>query len=139
MRTFGDRIRHTVLFELIALVIVAVAGSWILGRSMATIGALGIMFSVMVMGWNLLYNWLFDHWHRIYRQSAKRTVMLRLAHAVLFELVILFAGVFLVAWWLDVSYLHALVLDIGFAVFFVGYAFAYNWAYDTVFPVPDNR
>ena len=135
MRTLADRLRHTVLFEIIALVIVALVGSRIIGRSVTEVGALSLMFSVMVMFWNLLFNWMFDHWDRKFRHSAKRGVGVRLVHAVLFELGILFAGVFLVAWWLDMTLLQALLLDIGFAVFFVAYAFGYNWLYDTVFPV----
>ena len=135
MRSLPDRIRHTVLFELVALVLVATVGGWIIGRTVIEMGALSLMFSVMVMFWNLLYNWLFDHWDRKYRQLAKRGVGLRLAHAVLFELGILTFGVFLVAWWLDMTLLQALILDIGFAIFFIAYAFAYNWVYDIVFPV----
>ena len=62
MRSLGDRIRHTILFEIIALAIVASFGSWIIGRSVVDVGILGIMFSVMVMGWNFLFNWMFDLW-----------------------------------------------------------------------------
>lgn len=57
-------------------------------------------------------------------------------HAVLFELVLLIAGIFLIAWWLEIGYIDALIMDIGFSVFFLCYAFAYNWLYDIVFPVP---
>ncbi len=135
MRSLGDRIRHTILFEIIALAIVASFGSWIIGRSVVDVGILGIMFSVMVMGWNFLFNWMFDLWDAKYRHSADRGFGLRVVHAVLFELGILIAGVFLVAWWLDMTLLQALILDIGFAIFFVAYAFAFNWLYDTVFPV----
>ncbi len=135
MRSLGDRIRHTILFEIIALAFVALAGSWIIGRSMLDVGALGLMFSVMVMCWNLLFNWMFDRWDRRYRHSASRGVGLRLVHAVLFELGILIAGVFIVAWWLDMTLLQALILDIGFAAFFIAYAFGFNWLYDSVFPV----
>ena len=138
MRSLGDRIRHTILFEMIALAIVALAGSWVIGRSVVDVGVLGIMFSVMVMGWNFLFNWLFDQWDRRYRHSAKRGVGLRVGHAVLFELGILIAGVFLVAWWFDMTLLQALVLDIGFAAFFVAYAFGFNWLYDIVFPIANS-
>ena len=27
-------------------------------------------------------------------------------------------------------------MDIGFALFYMGYAFVFNWAYDRVFPIP---
>ena len=41
-----------------------------------------------------------------------------------------------VAWWLEVSLWRALVMALGFAAFYVVYAFAFNWVYDRVFPVP---
>lgn len=136
MRTLKDRIRHTFLFEFIALIIVVVLGSKIIDKPMEMVGALGLMFSMLAMGWNLLFNWLFDHWDKKYRASAKRGFILRIVHAVLFELVLLVAGVFLISWWLDMPYWQALILDIGFSVFFLVYAFGFNWTYDLVFPVP---
>jgi uncharacterized membrane protein len=136
MRTLSDRIRHAAIFEIIALVIVIVAGSWITGHSAASMGMLGLIFSLFVVGWNLLYNWLFDLWEREYRNTTKRGFGMRVWHAVLFEAGILVFGVFLVAWWLGITLLQALVLDIGIAVFFVVYAFIFNWVYDIVFPIP---
>ena len=135
MRTFKDRLRHTALFELIALFLVAFVGGWAVGQSPQVMGALSLMFSVLAMAWNMLFNWLFDLWDQRYRGGAARTVGLRIVHAVLFELALVFSGMFLVAWWLDMSLLDALILDVGFSAFFLVYAFAYNWAYDMVFPV----
>lgn len=139
MRTIGDRIRHAVTFEIIALALVAFVGSRIIGQSVEMMGALGLMFSVLVMGWNMLYNWLFDLWDLKYRNAAGRGVAIRLAHAILFEAGLLTAGVFLVAWWLDMTLLDALILDLGFAAFFVAYAFVFNWTYDLIFPAPQRR
>ena len=136
MRTLPDRIRPTLLFEFVAILIVAFVGSWITGHSVQQFGVLGLMFSVLAMAWNLLFNWLFDHWELRFRPGRKRTVALRVIHAVLFELVLLIAGVFLIAWWLDMGLLAALVLDVGMSAFFVVYAFAFNWAYDMIFPIP---
>ncbi len=135
MRTLNDRIRHTLLFEFIALIIIAIFGSWITGLPVEMLGALSLMFSVLAMAWNMLYNWLFDLWDMKYRLAAKRGFLIRAIHAVLFELVLLSVGVFLVAWWLSIPLLEALVLDIGLSAFFVVYAFGFNWSYDLVFPV----
>jgi len=136
MRTLPDRIRHTLMFEGIALGVVAFGGAWITGQPVAKIGALGIMFSVLAMAWNLAFNWMFDLWDRRYRNMAKRTVGLRIAHAVLFEIVLLTVGIFLVAWWLQIGYLEAFLLDLGMSAFFLVYAFCFNWTYDVIFPVP---
>lgn len=138
MRTLLDRIRHTILFETIALFIVIVVGSKITGETPEKIGALGLMFSVLAMGWNFVFNWLFDCWDQKYRNAAPRGVYIRCVHAVLFEGVLFVCGIFLVAWWLDISLMRAFWLDIGMSAFFVCYAFFYNWGYDLVFPVPQQ-
>lgn len=134
MRTFADRVRHTLMFEVIALILVATIGAWITGRSVETIGLLGLMFSALAMFWNFTFNWMFDHWERVHRNGQKRTVLIRVIHAVLFEAALLLVGIFLVAWWLDVTYWYAFMLDIGFSSFFLVYAFCFNWAYDLLFP-----
>lgn len=136
MRTFSDRLRHTILFEAIAVALVAVGGGLITGHGMMSIGALTLMLSLVAMILNLVYNWLFDLWDRAYRAMARRGAGLRVVHAILFEAVMLVAGLFVTAWWLDLSYRDALMLDLGFAVFFLIYAFCFNWTYDVVFPVP---
>ena len=136
MRTFRDRLRHTLIFEAIALFLVAIPGGLILDRPIELMGALSLMFSVLAMAWNLVFNWGFDLWDRRYRAMVKRGFGIRAVHAVLFEAGLLFAGLFLIAWWLGMSYRDAFLLDISLSAFFVVYAFAYNWGYDLVFPVP---
>ncbi len=136
MRTFFDRLRHTLLFEAIALSIVTVGGAWATGHSLFSIGTLGLIFSGLAMVWNLVYNWVFDLWDRAHRGMAPRGPGLRAVHATLFEAVLLFVGLFITAWWLGVSYWEALMLDLGFSAFFLVYAFCFNWTYDLVFPVP---
>ena len=39
----------------------------------------------------------------------------------------------LMAWYLGISLLHAFLMDVAFALFYVLYAFVFNWAYDCVF------
>ncbi|MDP3290282.1 MAG: PACE efflux transporter, partial [Methyloversatilis sp.] len=60
----------------------------------------------------------------------------RVWHALGFELGLLVMTLPLIAWWLSVSLLDALIVDLGLIVFYVLYAFFYNWAYDRVFPPP---
>ena len=66
--------------------------------------------------------------------APKRPCCVRVLHAVLFEggLLVLLAP--FIAWYLGVGLWHALVMDVSFALFYMGYAFVFNWAYDTVFP-----
>ncbi len=136
MRSFPDRLRHTLIFEAIALFLVAVPGGWLLDRPMEIMGALSLMFSVLAMSWNLAFNWMFDLWDRKHRGMARRGVGIRIVHAVLFEAGLVIAGLFLIAWWLDMTYRDAFLLNVSLSAFFLVYAFCYNWAYDMVFPVP---
>lgn len=139
MRSFWDRVRHSVLFEGIALSIVAVFGSWITGHSISEIGVLGLIMSLIAMGWNFVYNWLFDKWYVANRGSEPRSIALRVVHAILFEACLLAIGIIVIMLWLQMNFVQALLLDIGFAVFFLVYAFVYNWVYDLVFPVPTTE
>lgn len=136
MRTLRDRIRHSLMFEGIALSIVTVGGAWITGHSAAEFGMLSVMFSVIAMVWNFVFNYLFDLWDRKYRGMARRGPGIRAVHAVLFEAVLLTIGIFLTAWWLAISYWDAFILDVALSVFFLVYAYVFNWTYDLVFPVP---
>lgn len=136
MRTLPDRIRHTILFEAIAVTLFAVIGGWVLGLPVEVTGALGLMFSALAMVWNLVFNWLFDLWDRKYRGMARRGFVVRAVHACLFELGLVIAGLFLIAWWLEVGYQEAFLIDISSSAFFLVYAYVYNWSYDQAFPPP---
>ncbi|SFK48673.1 PACE efflux transporter [Shimia haliotis] len=139
MRTFADRIRHMVLFEGIALFLLVAGATLFSEFDVKMFGAFGLMMSLLAMLWNLIYNWLFDLWDRRVRNFAPRTPLLRVAHAILFEVGLLIAGTLLAVWWLEISLWHAFVLDVGLSIFFVIYAYIFNWTYDTVFPPPHAR
>lgn len=137
MRTSKDRLRHTILFELFGLVTVTPLASWILDKDMGRIGSLAITISLMAMATNFFYNLAFDHvlvW--LGRPVNVRPPWMRALHAVLFEVTLLLITLPIVAWWLDMTLWQALLTDIGFALFFLAYAYIYNWTYDRVFPMP---
>lgn len=137
MRTSSDRLRHTLLFEVFGLVLCAPLASWILDKSLIQIGALSIALSLTAMCVNYVYNLIFDKaLIRMGRPLNKRSVWLRMFHAILFEASLIIITVPVVAWWLDMTLLTAFLTDIGFTMFFIVYAFFYNWAYDVVFPIP---
>lgn len=137
MRTTADRIRHTLLFELIGLVICVPLASWILNKGLAQIGSLSIALSLTAMCVNYVYNLVFDiTLVRLGRPVNVRPTWMRAIHAILFETSLVVLTVPMVAWWLDMTIGAAFLTDIGFTLFFIFYAFAYNWAYDIVFPMP---
>jgi uncharacterized membrane protein len=137
MRTTADRIRHTLLFEIIGLAICVPLAAWILDKDLAQIGALSIVLSLTAMWLNYVFNLIFDiALVRLGRPVNVRPVWMRVLHAMLFEASLLILTIPVVAWWLDMTLWTAFLTDIGFALFFLIYAFIYNWVYDVVFPMP---
>ncbi|NDV52440.1 MULTISPECIES: PACE efflux transporter [Roseobacteraceae] len=139
MRSRSDRIRHALSFELLGLALVTPLGAWAFDRDMHEIGLVALVCATVATGWNYVYNLLFDLWMSRRYGHTRKSVLLRVGHAVLFELGLLVALAPYIAWELGVSLGHALVMDMGFAGFYLVYAFVFNWLYDLVFPIPQAR
>ncbi|WP_319541377.1 PACE efflux transporter [uncultured Pseudodesulfovibrio sp.] len=140
MRTQADRIRHTIMFEVIGLLTCVPLAAWILERDILKVGTMSMVISLTAMGCNYLFNIAFDHLLvKLGRRLNDRPPWLRCIHAVSFEASLLILTVPFVAWWLDLSLWAAFITDIGFAVFFLVYAYFYNWAYDAIFPMPADQ
>jgi uncharacterized membrane protein len=93
-------------------------------------GALAIMLSSVAMIWNMIYNTIFDRlWPA---DRVKRRLPVRIAHALGFEGGFILIGLPLAAWMLNVTLWQALMVEIGFFLFFLPYTVVYNWAYDTL-------
>ena len=131
-KSVRERFFHALAFELLAIAICAPLGAWLLGYSLAHIGLLTLMISLVAMIWNMIFNAIFDRAQR--RLGFERTLMARVLHAVLFEIGLVLAVVPLAAWWLDIGLWEAFVLDIGIALFFLPYTFLFNLAYDHLRP-----
>lgn len=139
MRTTWDRVRHTVGFEVIGLLMFAPLGSLVFGYSLHDMGIIAAVASLIAAVWNYVYNVLFDKSMVRLTGSVRKSTVIRVLHALLFELGLLVVFLPMVAWYLDISVLEALIMDIAVAGFYVVYAFFYNWAYDAIFPVPGGN
>lgn len=137
MRKPLDRLRHAVCFELIALAIVTPLGALIFDKPLLDIGVVGVVSALLAMLWNLVYNHAFDHWMQRRLGTTAKTPRLRIVHAVLFEIGLLVVLLPFIAWYLGISPVQALVMDLSFAGFFLVYALVFNWAYDRLFPLPE--
>ncbi|WP_425219137.1 multidrug/biocide efflux PACE transporter [Ralstonia solanacearum] len=131
-----ERVLYALAFELIATLICAPLLSWLMGQPLAQMGALTILFALAAMAWNMVFNAAFERIERIERIERRcgwtRTLTVRAAHAVAFEGGLVVLLVPLGAWWLGVSLLQALLLDIGLMLFFLPYTFFFNLAYDNL-------
>ncbi|MBF0657843.1 PACE efflux transporter [Psychrobacter sp. NG25] len=139
MRTTKDRIRHTLGFEIVGLIIFVPLASWLFGFDIHAIGLIAVAGSIIATVWNYFYNLLFDHSMVKLRGNAHKTVPIRLLHAFLFEGGLLLLFLPMIAWYLGISLWQAFMMDITMATFYVVYAFFYNLSYDKVFPIPENH
>ncbi|MET0530433.1 MAG: PACE efflux transporter [Microvirga sp.] len=137
MRTTRDRIRHALSFEIIGLALVTPLGAWAFGMPLHDIGVVGFVSATIATIWNYIYNLGFDRVIQRVRGSTAKTASIRVLHTVLFEAGLLLVLMPPIAWYLGISLWQAFLLDISFAVFYMVYAFVFNWAYDRVFPLPE--
>jgi len=131
---FWARIIHMLGFEVFGVLIFTPFAMLVLNESIFHIGVIAIAISLMAMVWNFIYNYIFDliesylNGHR-----STRKVSMRLLHSLLFEIGLLIVTVPLVAYWLEMSLLNALLVDIGFVIFYLVYAFFYNYIFDKIY------
>ncbi|WP_111497410.1 PACE efflux transporter [Marinobacter bohaiensis] len=138
MRTTGDRIRQAISFEAIGLVLIIPLIAYAFHLPLDDTGVLGLIGATMATLWNYVFNLGFDHTLKRLTGSTRKSLKLRVLHAISFELGLLLAFLPVVMWWLGIGLVEALVMDLTFVVFYLIYAFVFTWAYDTVFPDRDN-
>lgn len=135
MRTTCDRLRHTILYEVLLLALSIPMLSLILHQPPVKIGSMEIFFSFLAMTLNYVYNLLFDKvLLRLGKPLYPRAWRLRILHALLFEGGFILVSVPVVMASLKYTLWQALALDVGFLVAVPVYTFVYNLSYDWVFP-----
>ena len=137
MRTTADRIRHAISFEVIGILLATPLGALVFNLHAGDSAVIVIGSATIAMAWNYIYNLGFDHAMTRLRGSTLKTVPLRVLHAVLFELGLLAMLMPLIALYLGISLWEALLMDLAFALFYMGYALVFNWGYDRLFPLPE--
>ncbi|MBM1172244.1 PACE efflux transporter [Microvirga arabica] len=137
MRSTGDRIRHAISFELGGLALISPLGAWAFGMPVADVGVVGVACAIIATVWTYIYNLAFDAALQRLRGGTHKSLPLRILHAVVFELALLALLMPVIAWYLEVGLVHALVMDVAFAGAYMVYALVFNWAYDRAFPLPE--
>ncbi|NOH55398.1 PACE efflux transporter [Vibrio coralliilyticus] len=125
-----ERILHMVLFELVALILMATLATLITGNGAGKMAGLAIALSLIAMGWNYIYNYGYD---KVFgADRSKRTAKVRILHGLGFELGMMIISFPVLMWTLQLGLWSVLVMDIGVVIFFVLYSIGFNWVYDTI-------
>ncbi|CAO4134345.1 PACE efflux transporter [Methylorubrum extorquens] len=136
MRTTRDRIRHALLFEIFGLALIIPFGTVLFGLHASEMGVIGVGSAITAAAWNYVYNLGFDRVMQRWTGHTRKSLALRVAHAVLFEAGLLLILMPPIAWYLGIGLVEAFVMDLAIAAFYVAYAFVFNLAYDRAFPLP---
>lgn len=129
------RILQALLYETFAVLGTGPVLAWLFDKPMQSTLALALLMSSIALGWNYVFNTLFECWER--RQSIKgRSLRRRIAHGIGFEGGLVLILVPVMAWWLNITLLDAFLLDLGFLAFFFIYTVVFTWVFDRVFGLP---
>lgn len=129
------RVVYVGLYEFIAIVLSAILLELMSGAGAAESLGLAVAASAVAIIWNLAFNSVFERWEASRKQQG-RSLGVRILHAIGFEGGLLIFLIPLVAWWYDVSFWQALLMDLGLLIFFLVYTFVFTWAFDRIFGLP---
>lgn len=124
------RIIHALSYEVILLVIIAIALSFIFDVPLEVTGTLGIVMAVTSLFWNMIFNHFFEKFER--KHQLERTVKIRILHAIGFEGGLMLVTIPMVAYAMNMSLWQAIVLDFGLTMCILVYTFIFQWCYDTI-------
>ncbi|WP_261841621.1 PACE efflux transporter [Aliamphritea ceti] len=136
IRSKWDRIRYTIIFEILLIGTITPALSYFLDKELLEMGALSLILSLKAMIINLIFNYAYDRVDVAFgRIPTERSIIGRIVHALSFELTLTATSLPIIMWWLGFSLWQALVMDIAVMASVVLMTFAYTWIYDRFFPV----
>lgn len=135
MSPIRRRILQAALYEGIAIAVVTPTLALAFNHSPGSALALSALMSTIALTWNYLFNVVFERWEA--RQAIKgRSLQRRIAHGLGFEGGLALILLPVMAWWLEVSLLQALVADLGLLLFFFVYTVGFTWVFDRIFGLP---
>ena len=124
------RIIHALSYEIILLVIIAIALSFIFAVPMEVTGTLGIAMAITSVVWNMIFNHFFEKYEA--KRKLKRTVGVRILHAIGFEGGLMLATIPMVAYALEMSLGQAFLTDLSLTLCILVYTFIFQWCYDHI-------
>lgn len=124
------RIIHAISYEIILLVIIAIALSFIFAVPMEVTGTLGIAMAITSVVWNMIFNHFFEKYEA--KRKLKRTVGVRILHAIGFEGGLMLATIPMVAYALEMSLGQAFLTDLSLTLCILVYTFIFQWCYDHI-------
>ncbi len=124
------RIVHALSYEIILLIMIAIALSYIFHLPMQVTGTLGIAMAVTSVIWNMLFNYYFEKIEA--KHQLKRSMKVRIAHAIGFEGGLMLITIPMVAYALQINLWQAILIDLSLTLCILVYTFIFQWCYDQI-------
>lgn len=124
------RIVHALSYEIILLVIIAIALSFIFEVPLDVTGGLGVAMAVTSVIWNMIFNHYFEKLEQ--KRQFKRTIKIRILHAIGFEGGLMLLTIPMVAYAMDMGIFQAILLDLSMTTCILVYTFIFQWCYDAI-------
>ena len=124
------RIVHALSYEVILLIIIAIVLSFIFDAPMEVTGGLGIAMALTSVIWNMIFNYFFEKYEA--KHQLKRTVGVRICHAIGFEGGLMLATIPMVAYALNMPIWQAILTDLSMTLCILVYTFIFQWCYDHI-------
>lgn len=134
MQGVKRRVVYVGLYEVIAIILSAILLELMSGGGASSVG-IAVVASALAIVWNLIFNYGFEYWEK-HRQTKGRSLGVRVLHALGFEGGLALFLLPVIALWLNISIMEALMLEAGLLIFFLVYTFVFNWLFDAVFGLP---
>ncbi|WP_374373450.1 PACE efflux transporter [Tabrizicola sp.] len=129
------KIVYAVSFETLGTLVATIALMLMSEASAGSSLVLSILTATIALSWSFVFNTVFEAWEA--RQPVKgRSLRRRTAHALMFEGGLVLICIPVMAWWLQVGYLEALVYEAGLIALFIAYTYAFTWGFDRIFGLP---
>lgn len=127
-RSLYERILQVLLFEGLAISIFSSVLSWIVDKPLGDATVLTVAISVIAMVWGFAFNSFFGILISYTSNDVQKWK--RVIHALGFETGLVLIAIPLSAWWLQMTFVEALLMDLGLLLVFLPYTFCFYWAYD---------
>ena len=124
------RIVHALSYEIILLIVIAVVLSYFFDLPLEVTGLLGVVMALTSVIWNMVFNHFFEKFEK--QRNLKRTVPVRILHAIGFEGGLMLATIPMIAYALNMGIWQAIVLDFSLTLGILMYTFVFQWCYDTL-------
>ena len=135
MTPTSRKIIYAVSFEALGTLVATIALMLMSDADAGSSLVLSILTATIALSWSFVFNTVFEAWEG--RQPVKgRSLRRRTAHALLFEGGLVLICIPVMAWWLQVGYLEALVYEAGLIALFIVYTYAFTWGFDRIFGLP---